>query len=211
MPFTEELNRYLPDDLPDRDAVILKAALHLQLIVTINRQFNLTRITDPREAVIKHVVDSVLPWRLFAEAKHILDAGTGPGFPGIPLALVLPERRFTLSESVGKKARFVESAISELGLQNVTVATQRAEDVLRTQTIDVVTARAVAPIGRALDLFGPAVKMGSRALLYKGPDAGDEIAAAEAEIRKHKVRVRVLDRYELPEAFGSRTIVEVTQ
>ena len=66
--FTEELRQVLPPDLPNRDAVILKCAQHLDLIVEINRHLNLTRITSPREAAIKHVLDSVIPWRLFAEA-----------------------------------------------------------------------------------------------------------------------------------------------
>ena len=97
--FADELQQVLPADLPNRDAVIQKCALHLALIVEANEYLNLTRIVSPREAAIKHVLDSVLPWRLFLGARRVLDAGTGAGFPGIPLALVLPDIRFTLSES----------------------------------------------------------------------------------------------------------------
>src|SRR3982751_5142369 len=111
----------LPSDLPNRADVVVKAAVHLARIVEANQSFNLTRITSVREAVIKHVLDSVVPWRLFAAAPAVLDAGTGAGFPGVPLALVLPEVRFVLSESVGKKARFVEATVEELKLGNVEV------------------------------------------------------------------------------------------
>src|SRR4051794_229471 len=94
--FADELNRVLPPDLPHRETVICAASKHLALIVEANRHLNLTRITTPREAAVKHVLDSVMPWRLFLGLRHVLDAGTGAGFPGIPLALVLPETRFTL-------------------------------------------------------------------------------------------------------------------
>lgn len=208
--FEEQLNLVLPADLPERAAVIEKGGLHLALIEEANRQFNLTRITGPREAAIKHVLDSVMPWELFASAGRVLDAGTGAGFPGIPLALVLPSTRFTLAESIQKKARFVESAVARLGLGNVSMEARRAEELLADgRKVDILTARAVAPISRALTLFGPAMKQGTRLLLYKGPDVEQEIAEAATEARKRRVRVEVVLRYELPEGQGSRTIVEI--
>ncbi len=209
MNFEAELCRVLPDDLPWRAELIEKAARHLDLIVEANTHFNLTRITNPREAAIKHILDSVAPWRLFQKAKHVLDAGTGAGFPGIPLAVLLPEVRFTLSESTQKKAHFVESAVQALALPNVAVNARRAEEFLKEQPLDLVTARAVAPVIRALGLFAPAIRAGSRVLLYKGPDAELEIAEAAQEARKRQVRVRVVERYELPDGLGARTIVEM--
>lgn len=199
--FLEALNEVLPGDLPEREAVALYCARHLALIEEANRQFNLTRITSPREAAIKHVLDSVMPWRLFVGARRVLDAGTGAGFPGIPLALVLPAVQFTLSESIQKKARFVEQAVKELGLTNVTVTSQRAEELVA----DVVTLRAVAPLVRAVPLFARA----ARVLAYKGPDVEQEMSEAAEEARKRKVRMEVVMRYELPEGQGSRTIVEL--
>jgi 16S rRNA (guanine527-N7)-methyltransferase len=209
--FEEELAKVLPPDLARRDEIIAKAAHHLELIVAANQQFNLTRITTPREAAIKHVLDSLLPLRLFAGARHILDAGSGAGYPGVPLALALPETRLTLAESIQKRARFLDSAVDAIALHNVDVAAERAEDVLRRRRIDLITARAVAPIARALELFGPALKAGARALLYKGPDVETEIANAEASARKLKVKVHVVARYELPDQLGTRTIVELTR
>jgi 16S rRNA (guanine527-N7)-methyltransferase len=146
-----------------------------------------------------------MPWPLFAKARHVLDAGTGPGFPGIPLALVLPEVRFTLAESIQKKARFVESAVAELKLANAEVTPRRAEEL----EVEVITARALAPISRVLSLFKPALKRGSRILLYKGPDVEQEIAEAVQDARKLRVGVRVVMRYELPEGMGTRSVVEI--
>jgi 16S rRNA (guanine527-N7)-methyltransferase len=74
-----------------------------------------------------------------------------------------------------------------------------------------ITARAVAPITRSLELFGPALKAGARALLYKGPDVEKEIAEAEAVARRMKVKLRVIARYELPDRLGMRTIVEMSR
>ena len=211
MTFADELALVLPADLPHREVVIAKASRHLELIVEANQHLNLTRITTPREAAIKHVLDCVLPWELFRNAKRVLDAGAGAGFPGVPLALLLPGTRFTLAESIQKKARFLEDAVDSLDLANVQVEAQRAEDVLKRQRIDLITARALAPLARTLDLFGPSLKAGVRVLLFKGPDVESEIAAASPQARSYKVRICVIARYELPESLGSRTIVEMVK
>jgi 16S rRNA (guanine527-N7)-methyltransferase len=202
----DDLDAVLPADLPHRGKVVEGAARHLGLIVEANKVLNLTRITTPREAAIKHVLDSVMPWRLFAGAKHVLDAGTGAGFPGIPLALVLPETRFTLAESIRKKASFVDAALVDLKLANAFVTPRRAEELTG---ISIITARALAPLPKALALFRPALKDGARLLFYKGPDAEQEIADATVEAKKFHVRMEVAMRYDLPEALGTRTIVSV--
>jgi 16S rRNA (guanine527-N7)-methyltransferase len=196
-------------DLPLREECIAGAARHLDLIVEANQHFNLTRIVSPREAAIKHVVDSVLPWRLFEGAQHVADAGSGAGFPGIPLALVLPQTRFTLLESTQKKARFLESVVRRLELANVEVRPARAEEWLNTHRVAIVTARAVAPLSRAASLFAPALRSGARVLFYKGPDAAAEIAEASPETARRQLRLRIIERYELPDALGTRTIVEM--
>jgi 16S rRNA (guanine527-N7)-methyltransferase len=208
--FQQELANLLPDDLPNRLEVIRKGSVHLARIEETNRYFNLTRITGAREAAIKHVLDSILPWRLFQEARHILDAGSGAGFPGIPLALVFPEIPFTLSESTGKKARFIEETVKELDMANVGVVSNRAEEVLRTVRPDILTARAVAPLDRAVALFTPALRRGTRALLYKGPDAEAEIAKARSVLSKSGLDARVVAQYALPDDSGSRTVVQLT-
>jgi 16S rRNA (guanine527-N7)-methyltransferase len=203
--FEEELNRVLPADLPNRENVVEGTSKHLALIVEANKVLNLTRIVTPREAAIKHVLDSVMPWRLFRGARHVLDAGTGAGFPGIPLALVLPETRFTLAESIQKKARFVESALSELKLPNVEVTPRRAEELKS----EVITARALARIPRVLALFRPALKAGAKILLYKGPDAEQEITESTIEAHKIRARLDVVMHYDLPDSLGTRTIVQI--
>jgi 16S rRNA (guanine527-N7)-methyltransferase len=207
--FAEELELVLPADFPRRTHLIGAAGKHLDLIVEANRHFNLTRITHPRDAAIKHVLDSVVPWKRFASAQRIMDAGSGPGFPGIPLAIIFPDKLFTLAESIQKKARFLEAAVKALELPNVKVEDRRAEDILRTQRFDVITARAVAPVVKALSLFAHALGNGATALLYKGPDVESEIAQARSEAATRKIRIEIIERYDLPNSFGSRTIVQL--
>jgi 16S rRNA (guanine527-N7)-methyltransferase len=209
MTFKNELEEFLPIDLPNRELVCAGAAQHLSLIEETNQQFNLTRITSPRDAAIKHVVDSVMPWRLFSSARRVLDIGTGAGFPGIPLSLVLPQVRFTLSESIRKKARFVEGAVQTLGIANIEVSSIRAEELLADRSFDLVTARAVAPLSRLIPLFGRGIQAGARFLLYKGPDVEQEIAEAAQDAGRLRVTVSIVLRYELPGAQGLRTIVEL--
>lgn len=206
MRFEDELAHFLPPDLPHREPLIRKAAQHLDLIAEANEHINLTRLTSPREAAIKHVYDCVAPWECFRGAKRILDAGTGAGFPGVPLSLVMPDIQFTLSESIQKKARFVESFVDALELSNVRVTHERAEDVAVNQQIDVITARAIAPISRILDLFRKPLKRGVRLILYKGPDVDAELAEAQ----NHHVTARLLCRYDLPDGLGTRSLLEIS-
>jgi len=203
--FEEELARVLPPDLPHRERLLSLAPKHLEMISAANEYMNLTRIVSPEEAAIKHIYDCVAPWPHFQSATRVLDVGTGAGFPGIPLAIILPEVRFTLAESIGKKARFVESVLDALELPNATVIAERAESAAETQRADVITARAVAPIERLISLFGRPLKAGVRLLLFKGPDVEEEIAEAKMD----RIAGSVLCRYDLPDGFGSRTLVEL--
>ena len=203
--FEDELARVLPSDLPNRSRLIEIASRHLEAIQVANDYMNLTRITSPREAAGKHVYDCVAPWRCFQTAKKILDAGTGAGFPGVPLSVVLPGVRFVFSESTGKKARFVAETTEELGLLNVDVVTDRAEAIAQTQHFDIITARAVAPLPKLLDLFGRFLRKGTRLLLYKGPDVENELQ----EAKDYDFAAEVLQQYELPEGLGSRTLLEI--
>lgn len=205
MSFEEELARVLPLDVPNRERLIEKAAQHLQMIVVANEHMNLTRITNPQEAAIKHIYDSVAPWRHFCEARRALDAGTGAGFPGLPLAIVLPETRFTLAESTQKKARFVDSAVETLELCNVRVVAERAEERALLERPDIIIARAVAPLHRLLEVFTKPLKQGARLMLYKGPEVETELRSTNS----HRITAEVVCRYELPDGLGVRTLVQV--
>jgi 16S rRNA (guanine527-N7)-methyltransferase len=174
-----------------------------------NKVMNLTRLLDAEEAAVKHVLDSVLPWRFFKGFRAVMDAGTGPGLPGIPLAVVLPDVEFTLCESVQKKARFVEDAVHTLEISNITVMAVRAESALLKRRVSAITARAVSPLAKIAETFEKSLQIGTPLMLYKGPDAEMEIGAAAALLRRNRLTATVLDRYELPQNMGTRTFVEL--
>ncbi|MDX2267979.1 MAG: 16S rRNA (guanine(527)-N(7))-methyltransferase RsmG [Bryobacter sp.] len=201
----------IPADLPERPRVLEKTSAHLDLIEQANRTMNLTRILDAEDAAIKHVLDSLIPYRQFAQAKLVADAGTGAGFPGIPLALALPQVEFVLLESIQKKARFVADAIAALELPNVRVVPQRAEDWLKNNSADIVTARAMAPLERLAALLGPVWKPKMRGLFYKGPDSAREIEEAAKPLRRFGLSACVLLRYDLPAGKGERNLLEVVK
>src|SRR6056297_2191024 len=153
VPMSEALAAHLKNLIPESiildDPQIQKCVRHLELVLETNQQFNLTSITDPREAIIKHVIDSLLPAQLYADADAILDLGTGAGYPGIPLAILYPEMKVHLVDSTQKKARFLQEVVNELELPNVVVHDKRGETVLKslpTHEIDILTARAVGSI-----------------------------------------------------------------
>jgi 16S rRNA (guanine527-N7)-methyltransferase len=115
-----------------------------------------------------------------------------------------------LCESIQKKARFVASAVEAVGVSNVSVAPVRIEEWLRTNHAPLVTARAVASISKMISLLAPSLRKGTRLLLYKGPDVENEIGEAWDIAKAKRVQITILMRYELPEQFGSRAIVELS-
>lgn len=137
-----------------------------------NAQFNLTAIRDRQGMLLKHVLDS-LTLQPFLKGEHLADIGTGAGFPGLALAVANPDRHFTLIDSVGKKARYVEQTAARLGLGNVTVVNSRAESYRPERLFDTVMARALASLADFVAFAGHLCAPGGRLLAMKGkrPDA----------------------------------------
>jgi len=123
---------------------------YLKLLHKWNKAYNLTAIRDPEQMLSLHLLDSlsIIP---FVSGENIIDVGTGPGFPGIPLAIFYPERKFTLMDSNGKKTRFLFQVKNELGLENVTEIQSRVEAYQPTQQFDAITSRAFTSLSDMVD------------------------------------------------------------
>ncbi|MFC5578984.1 16S rRNA (guanine(527)-N(7))-methyltransferase RsmG [Lysobacter niabensis] len=173
---------------------------YLALLARWNQTYNLTAVRDPQEMVGKHLLDS-LAMHPFVDAlaqrgSRLADLGTGPGLPGIPLAIVKPGLRVTLVESNGKKARFLREAVRQLGLQDVRVAESRIEAVDEPGAFDAITARALATLPLILELGGHLLKPDGMLLAMKGVYPADEIAALPAGwelTASHPLRVPGVD------------------
>ncbi|NUS39881.1 MAG: 16S rRNA (guanine(527)-N(7))-methyltransferase RsmG [Lysobacter sp.] len=148
---------------------------YLALLHRWNGTYNLTAIRDPRDMVAKHLLDSLAMHAHVADGT-LADLGTGPGLPGIPLAIAKPGLRVTLVESNGKKARFLREAVRTLKLPNAEVAESRIEALDRPGAFDQITARALATLPQIVALGGHLLKPGGRLLAMKGVRPDDEIA-----------------------------------
>ncbi len=160
------------------DAALAEPLLaYLSLLDRWNRTYNLTAIRDPREMVAKHLLDSLAMQPYVREVATLADLGTGPGLPGIPLAIALPSLQVTLVESNGKKARFLREAVRSLKLGNARVAESRAEAVNEPGAYQAITARALATLPEILAVGGHLLAPGGRLLAMKGARPDEEIAA----------------------------------
>ncbi len=175
------------------EALGLPAALaapllgYLALLARWNATYNLTAIRDPRDMVAKHLLDSLAMQPFVRGLRTLADLGTGPGLPGIPLAIATPALQVTLVESNGKKARFLREAVRQLKLANVQVAESRIEAFRPEATFDAITARALATLPLILELGGHLPGPDGRLLAMKGVLPEDEIAALPAGWRLQAV------------------------
>jgi 16S rRNA (guanine527-N7)-methyltransferase len=140
---------------------------------------SLSSVTNPDEARRVHLADSLsgLAVDEVIESNSVVDIGAGAGFPGIPLAMARPEADFTLIDSVGKKVKFIETVIAELGLTNTRAVHSRSEDWAKSdgaEAYDLVTARAVAPLEALAELASPLLREGGTLVAWKGDRELDE-------------------------------------
>jgi len=133
----------LPFSIPE--GTVSRFVQFIQLLHKWNAAYNLTSVRDMKLMVTRHILDSIVV-HPYLEGIRILDVGSGAGLPGIPLAIINPHMHFTLLDSNNKKTRFIQQAVTELGLVNVTVVTERVENFHPEQRFDTVTARAYSAI-----------------------------------------------------------------
>ena len=187
--------------------------LYADLLEKKNAVMNLTAITDFKDVVHKHFLDSCaaarLPW-FPPEGKEIslIDVGSGAGFPGIPLKILYPELKVTLLDSLQKRVNFLNEVIEALRLNGIRAVHARAEDGARQQDLrerfDVAVSRAVAALSVLAEYCLPYVKIGGSFLSYKGSGAEAETEAARGAVRRLGGEIAELTVFELPGADGEK-------
>lgn len=182
-------------------------------LIEWNHKFNLTAIRDSDSIRTKHFLDSfscVLAWKA-APPDHLIDVGTGAGFPGIPLKILYPNLKLTLVESVGKKAMFCQHIVRVLGLEHVNVVQTRAEalgqDPRHREKYDWAVARAVANLNVLSEYLIPLVKIGGMALAQKGESGPAEAQSAEKAMGLLGGKLKQLIPVNLPGVADDRYLV----
>jgi 16S rRNA (guanine527-N7)-methyltransferase len=169
------------------------------------RRLSLTALVDPVDVAVKHFLDSLsVLSALPAGSLHVIDVGTGAGFPGLPLAIVNPERHFTLLDSTAKKLKFIEHVAGLLELPNVQTVHTRAENFRPTDRFDIVVSRAVGPIEQFVKWAGHLCVGGGRLLAMKGRDPAAELATLPSGWK-----VAAIHRLNVPALDEERHLVEI--
>ncbi|MGB0711919.1 MAG: 16S rRNA (guanine(527)-N(7))-methyltransferase RsmG [Gammaproteobacteria bacterium] len=180
-------------DLSLSPDVVDRLLAYRDLLAKWNRAYNLTAVRDPREMIHRHLVDSLIALP-HVQGRRILDMGTGAGLPGIPFAIVAPERQFTLLDANGKKTRFCTQAVHELGLDNVEVRQQRAES-FQSDPFDTVCSRAFSELALFWSLARPLLKADGVALAMKAePDERETDALGRTGARWTRLSLTLGER-----------------
>src|SRR5690554_305089 len=169
-----------------------------------NKAYNLTSVRDPQQMLSRHIMDSlvVLP---YLNGQRFIDVGTGPGLPGLPLAITAPDKEFVLLDSLGKRVRFIRQVCHELGLNNVTAAQSRVEDYQPELPFDGVISRAFASLSDMLNWCGHLPAKHGKFLALKGVYPTQELEDIPAEFQ-----VEEIIRLQVPEADGERHLAIIT-
>jgi 16S rRNA (guanine527-N7)-methyltransferase len=189
-------------------------ARYQAILLDWNTRINLTAIAAPEDVQRKHFLDSLTCLAVLPPGPlRLIDVGSGAGFPGLPLILARPELSVVLLEATGKKAKFLEHVVAELGLAGVRIVNARAEeagqDRVERERYDWAVARAVAPLPELAEYLLPLVRVGGFALAQKGRDAAAEAAGAARALKRLGGRLAEVRRVFVPGLEDERALIVV--
>lgn len=184
---------------------------YLNHLKKVNSITNLTAIRDDKEIIEKHFIDALLLTKVFPkEAKSAIDIGTGAGFPGMVLAIAMPDVKFTLTDSIEKKTSFLREVKELLSLDNVEVITARSEELIKEgkrESYDVGLCRGVAELRIILEYVIPFIKENGIFLSQKMSE--DEIEGAENALKILNSKINKVHKFNLPYSNDNRVVIEI--
>lgn len=182
----------------------------MNLLIEKNKVMNLTGITEPKEVILKHFIDSLTVLKYINENDNIIDVGTGAGFPGIPLKIAENSLEITLLDSLNKRINFLNEVIEKINLNKVKTIHGRAEDFGQDfkyrEKYDVAVSRAVAPLNVLLEYMLPFVKVGGKCICMKGSNCDEEIENSRKAIEILGGKIEEIKKFNLPNSDNNRTI-----
>ncbi len=182
----------------------------MNLLIEKNKVMNLTGITEPKEVILKHFIDSLTVLKYINENDNIIDVGTGAGFPGIPLKMAENSLEITLLDSLNKRINFLNEVIEKINLNKVKTIHGRAEDFGQDfkyrEKYDVAVSRAVAPLNVLLEYMLPFVKVGGKCICMKGSNCDEEIENSRKAIEILGGKIEKIKKFNLPNSDNNRTI-----
>ena len=191
---------------------------YLDLVLVRNEHINLTAVRDRNEALVKHVFDSLAIVDLpeYKEAQTIIDVGTGAGFPGALLAIVSPEKEFTLLDSTLKRLRVIDEFAQTLNINNLKTVHARAEEISRkpeyNEAFDICVSRAVANLEKLSGWCLPFVRKGGSFIAYKGENYEEELQQAAKVLKKNKARLSYVESYkDMPEEISGHVLLIISK
>ncbi len=178
--FEEEILKYCKEiDIVITEKEIKNLYQYMKLMLEWNKNVNLTAITDEKEVIIKHFIDSISINKYIKEANNVMDVGTGAGFPGIPLKILNEDTDFILVDSLNKRINFLEEVKKELSLNKLKLLHARAEELAKDkeyrENIDIVISRAVARLRILVEYMLPFLKENGLCICMKGPNIEEEL------------------------------------
>lgn len=198
-------------DVKIKDKEVEQFYEYMNSLLEWNEKINLTAITDPKEVILKHFIDSITIQKYIQKENSVVDVGTGAGFPGIPLNIVNNEAKYTLVDSLNKRIKFLDEIIDKLNLKNIETVHSRAEDFAKEnrETYDVATSRAVAALNVLLEYLLPLVKVGGLCICMKGSNVQEEIEASSNALKILGGQIEKVEQITLPDSDIIRNIVIV--
>lgn len=174
---------------------------YVELLNKWNKAYNLTSVRDPQQMLIKHIVDSLVV-SPHLQGSRFIDVGTGPGLPGVPLAIANPDSHFVLLDSLGKRLRFLTQVKSALKLDNVTLVQSRVEQYQPVEVLDGVISRAFASLEDMVNWCSHLIEPEAKFFALKGLYPEEEIAQLD-----DSVKVSHVEKLNVPELDGERHLV----